>query len=371
NYYPFGLQHKGYNNTITGREHNYKYNGTELTEDLGYNMYEMPLRAYDPAIARWNRIDPVVHHGLSPYNAFDNNPVFYADPSGGNSWGNNHGLAEGGWGASGGNHYGGSDFWAGVQSDWLTSFSGGYSYGTNLQGALGSLGFRPDSNSTEPCCGGKKGRTVTMMTEDLVSYGTDEDNSGEFDERTPDFIRNGDFDFVSDTPGTLEDYNARWGTNYTNDNLGGQYYYNTLYRPQREELHAGIYAAQAEAAEYVSIILPMGPAAAVGAVKGAITLGRLGKFLKQSKFIFRGITTKVTNKLGQRTFAIGFRNKVTQHAFTLERHGFNTKFGSTISTTHINYGFRGKRHYFLNVFKRNKTADFAKDYIFKRGFMKF
>ncbi|MHA7057939.1 DUF6443 domain-containing protein, partial [Aquimarina sp. M1] len=25
NYYPFGLQHKGYNNTITGREHNYKY----------------------------------------------------------------------------------------------------------------------------------------------------------------------------------------------------------------------------------------------------------------------------------------------------------------------------------------------------------
>ncbi|MHA7060244.1 RHS repeat-associated core domain-containing protein [Aquimarina sp. M1] len=86
NYYPFGLQHKGYNNTITGREHQYKYNGTELTSDLGYNMYEMPLRAYDPAIARWNRIDPVVHHGLSPYNAFDNNPVFYSDPSGGNSW---------------------------------------------------------------------------------------------------------------------------------------------------------------------------------------------------------------------------------------------------------------------------------------------
>ncbi|MHA7060316.1 hypothetical protein ACWGOQ_0024080, partial [Aquimarina sp. M1] len=58
----------------------------------------------------------------------------------------------------------------GVQSDWLTSFSGGYSYGTNLEGALGSLGFRPDSNATEPCCGGKKGkngRTVTMMTEDL------------------------------------------------------------------------------------------------------------------------------------------------------------------------------------------------------------
>ncbi|MGY3793448.1 DUF6443 domain-containing protein [Aquimarina sp. 433] len=84
-YYPFGLEHKGYNSQITGQEHNYKYNGTELTEELGLNWYEMPLRSYDPAIARWNRIDPVVHHGLSPYNAFDNNPIVYADPSGGNS----------------------------------------------------------------------------------------------------------------------------------------------------------------------------------------------------------------------------------------------------------------------------------------------
>ena len=45
----------------------------------------MPLRSYDPAIARWNRIDPVVHHSLSTYNGFDNNPIVYADPSGGDS----------------------------------------------------------------------------------------------------------------------------------------------------------------------------------------------------------------------------------------------------------------------------------------------
>ena len=30
---------------------------------------------------------PIVHHGLSPYNAFDNNPVFWADPSGADSEG--------------------------------------------------------------------------------------------------------------------------------------------------------------------------------------------------------------------------------------------------------------------------------------------
>jgi RHS repeat-associated protein len=86
-YYPFGLEieygadHP--NSLITGsNEHPYKYNGVELNESLGLDLYEMPLRQYDPAIARFTSIDPVVHHSMSPYNAFDNNPVFWADPSG-------------------------------------------------------------------------------------------------------------------------------------------------------------------------------------------------------------------------------------------------------------------------------------------------
>ena len=82
NYYPFGLEHTGYNDQITGREHPYKYNGVEYNEALGLNLYEMPLRQYDPAIAKWISIDPVTHYSQSTYNAFDNNPVFWADPSG-------------------------------------------------------------------------------------------------------------------------------------------------------------------------------------------------------------------------------------------------------------------------------------------------
>ena len=82
NFYPFGLKHKGYNNTIAGRDHSFEYNGKELETSLGYNMMEMDMRQYDPAIARWVVQDPVTHHNYSPYNAFDNNPVFYADPSG-------------------------------------------------------------------------------------------------------------------------------------------------------------------------------------------------------------------------------------------------------------------------------------------------
>src|SRR5690606_33203267 len=36
-------------------------------------------------IARWMGIDPITHYNMSPYNAFDGNPVFWADPSGADS----------------------------------------------------------------------------------------------------------------------------------------------------------------------------------------------------------------------------------------------------------------------------------------------
>jgi RHS repeat-associated protein len=97
NYYPFGLKHKNYN--VTSKQYTqsggaigiedcvncsykYKYNGKEYQNELGLNMYSMDIRLYDPAIARWIVQDPVVHHSFSPYNAFDNNPVYWADPSG-------------------------------------------------------------------------------------------------------------------------------------------------------------------------------------------------------------------------------------------------------------------------------------------------
>ncbi|MFH7010857.1 DUF6443 domain-containing protein [Flavobacterium sp. FlaQc-52] len=82
NYYPFGLKHKGYNNTIVSSNNKYKYNGKELQDELGLNMYDMDMRQYDPAIARWVVHDPIVHSDSSPYSAFDNNPVYFADPSG-------------------------------------------------------------------------------------------------------------------------------------------------------------------------------------------------------------------------------------------------------------------------------------------------
>ncbi|MEO1033403.1 MAG: RHS repeat-associated core domain-containing protein [Bacteroidota bacterium] len=88
-YYPFGLKHKGYNDVVSANVNSvasrFKYNGIELEESLGIDWYEMDVRQYDPAIARFTSIDPVTHYDFSTYNAFDNNPVFWADPSGANA----------------------------------------------------------------------------------------------------------------------------------------------------------------------------------------------------------------------------------------------------------------------------------------------
>lgn len=87
NYYAFGMKHLGYNTvTIPTLGNNIaqklKYNGKEYEPSLNYNSYEMDFRYYDPAIARWTVIDPIVHHSQSQYCAFDNNPVYFADPDG-------------------------------------------------------------------------------------------------------------------------------------------------------------------------------------------------------------------------------------------------------------------------------------------------
>jgi len=86
-YYPFGLQQKGYNNTVTANSNSmaekFAYNGIEQEKALGLNLYEMALRSYDPAIARFNGIDPVTHYSMGTSVAFDNNPPFFDTNAGG------------------------------------------------------------------------------------------------------------------------------------------------------------------------------------------------------------------------------------------------------------------------------------------------
>ena len=89
NYYPFGMKHKDANSIFKSGANfmaqKYGYNGKEYEQGIGIDLYEMDWRSYDPVIGRWLAMDPVIHFSMSPYTAFDNNPIFWSDPSGRNS----------------------------------------------------------------------------------------------------------------------------------------------------------------------------------------------------------------------------------------------------------------------------------------------
>ena len=84
NYYPFGIQHKGYNPLIRGRKHNYGYNGKEQNNELGLDWYDFGARNYDMSIGRWFNIDNMSEDYVewNPYNYTLNNPIYFIDPDG-------------------------------------------------------------------------------------------------------------------------------------------------------------------------------------------------------------------------------------------------------------------------------------------------
>ncbi|MFL0095017.1 RHS repeat-associated core domain-containing protein, partial [Tenacibaculum maritimum] len=92
NYYPFGLKHKGYNNTVSSLGNStaqkFGYNGKELNDDLvggsQLNWHDFGARNYDASLGRWMNLDPLAEEfeTYSPYNAMMNNPINFIDPDG-------------------------------------------------------------------------------------------------------------------------------------------------------------------------------------------------------------------------------------------------------------------------------------------------
>ncbi len=100
-YYPFGLKHGNYNairKDVRYKEQaankkevkqvvpdavkfKYLYNGKELQDELGLNVYDYGARVYDPAAPRFWQVDPLAekYSFQSVYVYASNNPVLFID----------------------------------------------------------------------------------------------------------------------------------------------------------------------------------------------------------------------------------------------------------------------------------------------------
>ncbi len=78
-FYPFGLT---FNSSASSPENLYKLTGNE--EQKEWNVFDFNARIYDPALGRFNSIDPLAEtqDSWNPYHYNYDNPVAFVDPTG-------------------------------------------------------------------------------------------------------------------------------------------------------------------------------------------------------------------------------------------------------------------------------------------------
>ncbi len=82
-YYPFGLNMEGPWSGAAG-QNKYQYNGKQWNDDFNLGWNDYGARFYDPAMGRWNAVDPLSekNYTSTPYNYVTNNPMKFIDPDG-------------------------------------------------------------------------------------------------------------------------------------------------------------------------------------------------------------------------------------------------------------------------------------------------
>ncbi len=83
-YYPYGYQMPGRH--TNDPNYRFGYNGMEKNAEMygEGNEYSTEFRQYDPRLGRWMSLDPLMakYPSMSPYVAFNDNPVYFTDPLG-------------------------------------------------------------------------------------------------------------------------------------------------------------------------------------------------------------------------------------------------------------------------------------------------
>ena len=313
----------------------------EYEESLGLNLYEMDLRSYDPAIGRFNGIDPVVHHSQGTSVAFDNNPIYWADPSG---------------------------------ADAQTFFNNG---SQGFKDAFRSLQnqaktweeeepddwyFNSETNKLEWHDGSN-----ADAADNLTWVGTNSAPSEYLSQISKIFGGTGDVPFAFGLYWSgIKQYAKIRGEQIASGKIFGEalvsavpgkgLLFNTEAYANNARTVAWLYETDFGNAEYAYYGGQFTGALAEAAITRK-AIGGLGRFSTGGSFLnnYKVVSNWSLSKNGNRMFKLRLINKKTNYHFGIERHSFNTNYGRAIFTTHLNFGLYGNKHFFLNPFKAGKV----------------